>query len=98
VGSAAERVTGAAIILAEGDFEVGTWNSRLDGGRGLLFAVSGATPLTLFAAAAQVRSMGAVEVHACGIEVQGADAFDALESYRALTVGNRASNLLLHCG
>src|SRR5690242_18422977 len=51
VGAAAERVAGAATVLAEGDVEVATWNRRFDGECVLLFAVSGVTPLSLAAAA-----------------------------------------------
>ena len=81
VGGAAERIAGAAALLAEGEIEIGVWNTRLDGERVLLFAVAGATPLSLVAAAAQVRSMGATEVHACGVEIAGAAAVDVWDSY-----------------
>jgi hypothetical protein len=84
VGAAAERVAGAATVLAEGAIEVAAWNRRLDGECVLLFAVSGATPLSLAAAAAQVRSMGAAEVHACGVGVAGAESCDKWQSFIAL--------------
>jgi hypothetical protein len=93
VGAAAERVAGAATLLAEGEVEVATWNRRLDGERVLLFAVSGATPLSLVAAAAQVRSMGAIEVHACGVDVVGAGNAEAWESFTALEPANRSGRL-----
>src|SRR5438105_943589 len=80
----AERVAGAAGLLAEGDLDVATWNGRLDGRCVLLFAVSGTTPLSLVAAAGQVRSMGAAEIHACGINVADAESCDAWQSFIAL--------------
>jgi hypothetical protein len=89
VGRAAERVAGAATLLAEGDLAVGTWNTRLDGERVLLFAVSGTTSLNLAAAAAQVRSMGATEIHACGVDVVGAADSGSWESYTMLTISDR---------
>jgi hypothetical protein len=89
VGDAAERVAGVVTALTEGEVEVATWNSRLDGERVLLFAVSGATPLSLVAASAQVRSMGAIEVHACGVNVGGAGSAGAWESFAALALGDR---------
>ena len=95
VGPAAERVAGAAVLLAAGDLTVGMWNSRLDDERVLLFAVSGTTPLSLTVAAAQVRSMGAAEVHACGVDVAGANDSDAWQSYVALTVGDRELGALI---
>lgn len=94
VGSAAERIAGAAILLAEGELRVADWNRRLDGERVLVFAVSGTTPLSLAAAAAQVRSMGAVEVHACGIDVHGAADVDAWTSYATLAADRVAA--LIH--
>jgi hypothetical protein len=84
VGAAAERVAGAATVLAEGDVEVVTWNRRLDGECVLLFAISGATPVGLAAAAAHVRSMGAAEIHACGVNVAGAESCDTWQSFVAL--------------
>jgi hypothetical protein len=96
VGRAAERVAGAAILLVEGDLAVGAWNSRLDGERVLLFTVSGTTPLSLAAAAAQVRSMGATEVHACGVHVVGGADSGSWESYATLTIGDRQPGALIH--
>lgn len=96
VGAAAERIAGAATVLAEGEVAVGTWNARLDSERVLLFAVSGATPLSLVVAAAQVRSMGAAEVHACGVHVVGAEDADAWESFTTLMLGVRKPSALIH--
>ncbi len=95
VGEAAERVSGAAMLLAEGDLTVGAWNSRLDGERVVLFAVAGTTPLSLAAAATQVRSMGAAEVHACGVDVVGGEDSDAWESFAKLTVSDRQLGALV---
>jgi hypothetical protein len=96
VGAAAERIAGAAAALAGGNLTVGTWNRRLDGERVLLFAVSGVTPLGLVAAAAQVRSMGAAEVHASGVDVTGAANVDTWASFAALEVGLLRADALVH--
>lgn len=69
VGAAAERVAGAGSAVSEGALTVALWNQRLDGQRVLLFAVSGVTTLSLATAEAQVRSLGATEIHACGVDV-----------------------------
>lgn len=93
VGPAAERVAGGATLIAQGELEIGTWNSRLDGRRVLLFAVAGTSPLSLVAAAAQVRSMGAGEVHACGIDVADADTVAVWESFSTLKPARRETRL-----
>jgi hypothetical protein len=74
VGPAAERVAGAAIALSGGALQIANWNTRLDGQRVLVFAVCGVSPLSLLAASSQVKSMGAKEIHACGVDIAGADA------------------------
>lgn len=88
VGAAAERIAGAAVVLARGGLHVATWNTRLVGQRVLLFTVVGVTPMALSDAARHVRQLGATEVHACGVAVAGGPEDGPWETYSGL-VGAR---------
>jgi hypothetical protein len=84
VGAAAERIAGAATVMASGSLHVGTWNMSLAERRVLLLAVAGTTPMTMVAAAEHVRRLGAAEVHACAVNVAGAASAEGWETYAAL--------------
>jgi hypothetical protein len=87
VGSAAERLAGAAVLLSKGRVRVRGWSSRLDGERVLVLAVGAVTPIGLHAAAQQARALGAREVHGCGIAIEDMDGFDiraGLDGYAPL--------------
>jgi hypothetical protein len=71
VGAAAERLAGAALVFGCGRMRVRGWSSDLAGQRVLLVTVAATTPLPLFVAAEQALSLGAREVLACGVHVQG---------------------------
>ena len=71
VGSAAERIAGAATLISAGGIRAREWNSTVGGQRVLVFVVVALTPLSLFTAARQALNMGAVAVDACGLRVDG---------------------------
>jgi len=71
VGEAAERLTGAAVLASEGEVRARGWADDVGGERVLLATVAAVTPLSLVEAAHHARAMGAVEVHAWGVEVAG---------------------------
>ena len=82
VGAAAERVAGVATTRARGAIDVGAWNTPVQGRRLLLVAVAAVSPLGLEAAAEQLRIRGAVEVHACGVDVGDGERAVGLDSYQ----------------
>lgn len=88
VGEAAERLAGAAVLESEGEVRVRGWTDDITGERVLLITVAAVTPFALVQAAYHARSMGAVEVHACGAVVAGldAEALGIYDSYAELTV------------
>jgi hypothetical protein len=89
VGAAAERIAGAATVMAAGAVRVATWNMSLAEHRILLVAVAGATPLMMVAAAEHVRRLGAVEVHACAVDVAGAASEECWETFTPLRPRDR---------
>jgi hypothetical protein len=89
VGAAAERLVGAATVLAAGALNAGTWNMSLAGHRVILVAIAGTTPMTLVEAAEHVRRLGAIEVHACGVEVAGAENETRWETFAVLRPPSR---------
>jgi phosphoribosylpyrophosphate synthetase len=70
VGSAAERIAGAAALLSSGELRLREWNRDVQGERVLIFTVVAVTPLALIAAAQQALNMGAASVEACGVHVE----------------------------
>jgi hypothetical protein len=76
VDGAAERLAGAAVLTSEGDLRLRGWTDEIRGERVLLTCVAAVSPLGLVEAARQARTLGAIEVHACGIEVAGFDSPD----------------------
>lgn len=71
VGTAAERLAGAAAVVGRG--RVHFWGQGDDHfhQQVLLVTVSAVTPLALLFAADQARRLGATEVMACGVNVNG---------------------------
>lgn len=69
VGNAAERLVGAAIVVAKGQLRARDWNSYVSGESVLLVCIAAATPLPLYAAADEARAFGAERVMACGVSV-----------------------------
>ncbi len=87
VGSAAERLVGAAVMVSEGSIRVRGWSTDIPNEVVLLVGTSATTPLELLAAAAHARSLGATSVHACAIDVAGVEhvvAKGVFESYSSL--------------
>jgi hypothetical protein len=76
VSPAAERLAGAAALFTHGDVRLRGWSDRIDGERVLLLAVAAVTPIALLAAAEHARAVGAAEVYACGVAIEGVDAED----------------------
>jgi hypothetical protein len=73
VGEAADRLLGATVVISEGEVRPRGWTGDLAGERVLLLSVSAVSPSSLVEAAGHARAMGAIEVHACGVNVTGLD-------------------------
>ncbi len=71
VGAPAERLAGATALLSRGKVEVAGWTRTLEGERVLLLMVNSVSPIPLSSAADQARRLGAVQVHATGVNVLG---------------------------
>lgn len=84
VGAPAERIAGVAVARSGGRIDVGLWNASVNGRTILLFAVAGATPLSLILTAQQLRRRGAREVHACGVAIIRAAEADGIDSFRPM--------------
>lgn len=84
VGIPAERIAGLATARAHGRVHVGLGNEQVDGRTILLFAVAGATALSLELTASQLRRRGAAEVHACAIALRGERDADEIDSFHTL--------------
>jgi phosphoribosylpyrophosphate synthetase len=89
VGAAAERIAGAASVMAAGALNVATWNMSLAQHRVLLIAVVGTTPITMVAAAEHVKQLGAAEVHACAVDVVGAAREESWATFTTLRAPTR---------
>jgi hypothetical protein len=95
VGVAAERVAGVVTARTRGAVAVGTWNMPVEGQRVLLFAVAAVTPLDVEAAADRLRRRGAVEVHACAVQICTTGAGEILESFTELGTTQTSRSLAL---
>lgn len=95
VGTAAERVAGVIAARGRGSTDVGTWNSPVQGRRVLLFGVAAISLLELESAAGQLRSRGAIEVHACGLEISDQARSNGLDSYQDLCSARLGTRLAL---
>jgi hypothetical protein len=84
VGAAAERVAGVVTARAREAVDVGSWNTPVEDRQVLLVAVAAVSPISLEAAADQLRLRGAAEVHACGVYVRGGARAIGLDSYKQL--------------
>jgi hypothetical protein len=71
VGDAAERLLGAATVVSGGGVRPRLWTTAVTGERVLLLCVSAVGASSLIMAAGHARAMGAVEVHASGVDVAG---------------------------
>jgi hypothetical protein len=95
VGEAAERLAGAAVLASEGEVRLRGWTDDVRGERVLLTTIAAVSPLGLIEAAKHARSMGAIEVHACGIEVAGMEgASQPFDSYSTLTTKQTSALLV----
>lgn len=92
VGPAAERLAGAAVLVGRGALRIRGWGSMLGGERVLVVALVAAGPLSVLQAVEQAYSMGAVEVHSCGVDVAGIEAGPAelVQSFTPLAEGERS--------
>ena len=88
VGEAADRLVGAASLVAAGTLRQRGWTDDLRGERVVVLAVADATSLALQQAARHARQLGAVEVHGCRIGLSQAEcaADDGFDAFVALTV------------
>lgn len=68
IGDAAERLTGAAVLLGEGDVRARGWTDVLSGEAVLLIGSTFVTPMPIREAAERAQTLGAGEVHACVVE------------------------------
>jgi hypothetical protein len=71
VGSPAEQLAGAAVILSGGKVSVRGWTTDVTDKRVLLLTITAVTALPLLAAAEHARRLGAAQVYSCGVRVQG---------------------------
>jgi hypothetical protein len=88
VDEAAQRLAGAAVLTSQGELRLRGWTDEIRGERVLLTCVAAVSPLGLIEAARHARTLGAIEVHACGIEVTGFDSpelHDVFDSRDVLT-------------
>lgn len=95
VGPAAERLSGAAALAGDGAVRVRGWMTDIEGEHVLLITLHSLTPLPLLQAAEQARRLGAAEVHACAIHLDGAvDPMfsEAIDAYHLLS----GAGTLLH--
>lgn len=76
IDDASERLAGAATLAAAGELRLRGWTNDVQGERVLLLAIAETTPLSLVKGATHARSLGAVEVHACALQVVGFDSPD----------------------
>lgn len=76
IGAAGERLAGASVFVAEGNLRLRGWNNDVRGERVLVMAVAETTPMSMIEGAAHARSLGAVEVHACALQVEGFESPD----------------------
>jgi len=87
MGEAADRLLGATVVISEGEVRPRGWTGDLAGERVLLLCVSAVSPSSLVEAASHARAMGAIEVHACGVNVAGLTPgahLAAFDSYSAI--------------
>ena len=87
VGAAAERVAGVATARARGAMSVAAWNTPVQGRRLLLLTVAAVSPLGLTSTAEQLRARGAIEIHACGLDVVDGDYAISIDSFCLLSAG-----------
>jgi hypothetical protein len=92
VGPAAERIAGAAALLAGGEMRLRTWSQDVQGEAVLIFAVVARTPLALQGAARQAFCMGAKSVEACVLEL---DVFEIQDTLPIVKMGNTPRVLAL---
>jgi len=93
VGSSAERLTGAAVILSGGKMRTRGWTTPLANERVLLVTVAAVTPLGLLEAAERAKALGATEIFACGVRVEGlpADGIPQIKQFISLSaLGQRS--------
>lgn len=76
IDQASERLAGAATLAAAGDLRVRGWTNDVRGERVLLLAIAETTPMSMVEGATHARSLGAVEVHACALQVAGFESPD----------------------
>jgi hypothetical protein len=94
VGEAAERLTGAVVLMGGAGVRVRGWTEDVRGQRVLVAGVADLTSLALQQAARQARHLGATEVHACVLNDPGTPHHGehaAFDSYRVVVVERSAS-------
>ena len=74
VGEAAQRLAGAAAVLADRRFQLRGWADEVRGRPVLLVSMAAATPIEITEACKLARALGASAVHARGWNVNGPDA------------------------
>jgi len=86
IGPAAERIAGVVEVRSRGAVDIGSWNTPVSNRAILLFGTVAASPLELQTAAERLRGRGAVEVHACAVDVLGAEDVDTFTSFQRLAL------------
>jgi hypothetical protein len=94
VGGAAERVIGVVGVRSRGATEIAAWNTPVAGRKILLVSIAAVSALGLQTAAEQLRRRGAVEVHACAVDVPGADQAEGFDSFQVLDASRRSLLLM----
>jgi hypothetical protein len=87
MGPAAERIVGVLEVRSHGAVDVSAWNTPVSNRAILLFGTVAASPLELQTAAERLLSRGAAEVHACAVDVPGAEEVDTFTSFERLELG-----------
>jgi hypothetical protein len=95
VGSAAERLAGAATLHSRGAVDVAASNTPVAGRQVVLVGLVAVSPIVFEAVGEVLRRRGATAVHACAVDVVGLDRAAALDSHRTLRAGTDPSALSL---
>ena len=91
VGSAAERLAGAAVVQSQGAVRLRGWNDDLSGERVLLLAGVALGTLGLHAIAEQARRLGALDIVAAGIRIEHAGSTGPISAIVQLSPTPRAT-------
>ncbi len=86
----AERLVGAATVVARGSLRVRSLSGTLEGEHVLLVDLVAVTPLQLLQAARHARLLGAADIAGCAISLGSRDGIEELDHYTDLTTSLQA--------